>query len=454
MLKFSELLVEAREKKPPKEKEFNVNDAKGKLYEILMGSHLHGTFTKGHPNQGKFLQHYRDEDNKRPEDVHNYLRDELEKREPGAYNEIMRHAGEGAEHLKDQLAAHGHHNVNQVAWTSQKGDHQKFTGEDDPNSDADLMVKTENGPVGLSLKYGKTKNMNLRNPGLETLEKAAGLQPNELGKLREDHYAAVRGRGIGIRDHAHYKAMLKGDDQDRGKAADANANALATQKAMAKKVAGGLINKTAARDPDGKIMVDKNGNHITSPEGSEYLRNHIRDTVAPQTTFQHFRLHTRPNGRGGATHHMSDMQDDAANLDDFKDFRVVPHKGDKISYRIEGRRHGSDDYEPVLDQGIKKGSGPMKGFAGMSTAPYLTAADSKKGALTKAPAAAPNRKHGSQGQSITIPSATQQSDDARNAAMSTDGGREPEPRSLSGGSHSGQSFYSPLEQKQLKVGGV
>jgi hypothetical protein len=442
MLKFSEL-VEARVKKPPKEKEFNVNDAKGKLYEILMGSHLHGTFSKGHENEGKFLQHYRDEDGKRPEEVHNYLRDELEKREPGAYNEIMRHAGEGAQHLRDQLTAHGHHNLNQVAWTSQKGDHKRFTGEDDPASDADLMVKTENGPIGLSLKYGKTKNMNLRNPGLETLENAAGLQPGELAKMREDHYA--RARQIGIKDHAHYKAMLKGDDQDRGKAADANANALATQRAMAKKVADGLVAKTTG--PDGQ----------TTPEGSEYLRNHIRNTVAPQTTFQHFRLHTRPNGKGGATHHMSDMQDDAAKLDDFKDFRVVPHKGDKISYRIEGRRHGSETYEPVLDQGIKKGSGPMKGFAGMSTAPYLTASDNKRGALQKPPAAAPNRKHGSQGQSLSIPrnrnrAPAQQSDDERMSAMTSEGGIEPPQRNLAGGTHAGLNMYSPLEQKQLTGG--
>jgi hypothetical protein len=94
----------------------------------------------------------------------------------------------------------------------------------------------------------------------------------------------------------------------------------------------------------------------------------------------------------------------------------------------------------------------MKGFAGMSTAPYLTAADSKKGALTKAPAAAPNRKHGSQGQSITIPSATQQSDDARNAAMSTDGGREPEPRTLGNGTHGGLNMYNPEEKAALTAG--
>jgi hypothetical protein len=436
MLKFSEL-VEARVKKPPKEKEFNVNDAKGKLYEILMGSHLHGTFTKGHENEGKFLQHYRDEDGKRPEEVHNYLRDELEKREPGAYNEIMRHAGEGAQHLRDQLTAHGHHGINQVAWTSQKGDHKRFTGEDDPASDADLMVKTENGPVGLSLKYGKSKDMNLRNPGLETLEKAAGLNPGELAQMRENHYAMAR--KIGIKDHAHYKAMRdRGTPEDKNKAADADASALATQKAMAKKVADGLTARAAA-DP-------------------EFLRNHVRNTIAPQTMYQHFRLHTRPDGKGGASHHMSDMQDDAAKLDDFKDFRVVPHNGQTISYRIEGRRHGSDTYEPVLDQGIKKGSGPMKGFAGMTKAPFLTATDKRTGKLETPPPAPRNRMPGSQGQSLNIPRSrkkavpVQQSDDERMAAMTSEGGREPPERTLAGGTHGGLNMYSPLEQKQLTGG--
>lgn len=445
MLKFSELLVEAREKKPKKPKEFNVNDAKGKLYEILMGSHLHGTFTKGHENEGKFLQHYRDEDGKRPEDVHNYLRDELEKREPGAYNEIMRHAGEGAQHLRDQLAAHGHHNINQVAWTSQKGDHKRFTGEDDPASDADLMVKTENGPIGLSLKYGKSKDMNLRNPGLETLENAAGLQPGELAKMREDHYARVR--KIGIRDHEHYKDMrYHGDDQDKAKAADADESALYTQKMMAKRIADGLTAKTSAIGPDGNLM--------TTPEGSEYLRNYVKNTIAPKTTYQHFRLHTRPDGKGGAAHHMSDMQDDAARLDDFRDFRVVPHNGKTISYRIEGRRHGSDNYEPVLDQGIKKGSGPMKGFAGMTKAPFLTAKDKSTGSLKQPPKAPRNRMPGTQGQSLKISSSApaQQSDDERMSAMTSEGGREPPQRNLAGGTHGGLNMYSPLEQKQLTGG--
>lgn len=432
MLKFSEILLEAKEKKPKKPKEFNVNDAKGKLYEILLGSHLHhGTNDDG--SAKGFLQHYRDEDGKRPQDVHNYLRDELEKREPGAYDEINRHAAEGSQNLKDQLMAHGHHEVRETAWTSQKGDHKRFTGEDDPASDADLMVKTENGPIGLSLKYGKTKDMNLRNPGLETLENAAGLQPGELAKMREDHYA--RARKIGVRDHEHYKAMrYHGDAEDKGKAADADASALYTQKMMAKRVADGLTARSAA-DPD-------------------FLKSYVKDTIAPRTMYQHFRLHTRPDGKGGATHHMSDMQDDAARLDDFDHFRVAPHNGQTISYRIEGRRNGSDTYEPVLDQGIKKGSGPMKGFAGITKAPFLTAKDKSRGALKQPPKAPRNRKPGTQGQSLNIASSApaQQSDDERMSATTSGGGREPPQRNLAGGTHAGLNMYSPLEQKQLTGG--
>jgi hypothetical protein len=153
---------------------------------------------------------------------------------------------------------------------------------------------------------------------------------------------------------------------------------------------------------------------------------------------------------------MSDMQDDAAKLDNFEHFRVVPHKGDTISYRIEGRRVGSDSYEPVLDQGIKKGSGPMKGFAGMTKAPFLTATDMKRGALQTPPPS--NRIPGSQGQSLNIPksrrrvAAPQQSDDERMSAMTSEGGREPPPRTLAGGTHGGLNMYSPLEQKQLTGG--
>ena len=423
MLKFSELLVEKREAKPKKPKEFNINDAKGKLYEILLGSHLHhGTNESGKPNA--FLTHYRDEDNKRPEDVHNYIRDELEKRHPGMYDEVNRHAIEGAQHARDQLAAHGHTKIHETAWTSQKGDHHKFTGEHDPASDADLMIRTENGPVGLSLKYGESKDMNLRNPGLETLEKAAGLQHGELAQMRDSHYAMAK--KIGIRDHEHYKAMrYHGAPEDKQKAADADASALFTQKAMAKKISDGLAAR-AEQDP-------------------EFLKSYVRDTISPRTKFQHFRIHTRPDSKGGATHHMSDMQDDAAKLDSFDHFRVVPHNGDTISYRIEGRRKGSESYEPVLDQGIKKGSGPMKGFAGMTKAPFLTKVDKKKGALPMPATPKAPRK-----QPASATSAAAEDPGARLSAMTNEGGREPPEDKFASATHGPHDFYNSEEKQQIK----
>jgi hypothetical protein len=91
------------------------------------------------------------------------------------------------------------------------------------------------------------------------------------------------------------------------------------------------------------------------------------------------------------------MQDDSAKLDDFEHFRVVPHTGG-ISVKIEGRRRGKRDdgsdhpYEPILDQAIKKGSGPMKGFASTTKAPFLTKKDKGKALVAPNQNTAPARK--------------------------------------------------------------
>jgi hypothetical protein len=213
--------------------------------------------------------------------------------------------------------------------------------------------------------------------------------------------------------------MKKGDTEQRGIAADANRNALSTQRAMAKKIADGLTARSKT-DPD-------------------FLRNHVRNTISPETTYQHFRLHTRPDDKGNATHHLSDMQDDASKLDDFDHFRVVPHDGQTISYRIEGRRRGSTVYESVLDQGIKKGSGPMKGFAGMTKAPFLTKKDKGKELVSpdkvkKVKAAKPKMKTAPVMAAPVAREPTPQED-----AMTNEGGREPNKRD-SGGVHGGRIF--------------
>jgi hypothetical protein len=350
MLKFYEFINLEEDfldeaKKKSKKKEFNLNDAKGKLFEILAGSHLHhGTSSSGSPNG--FLSHFRDEEGKRPQEVHDYIKSELDTRNPGMYEQINQHAMEAASHMRDQLAQFGHKKIKETAWTSQSGDHHRFTGEHDPASDADVMVKTEKGPIGISMKYGGSKNMNLRNNGLEELERIGGLKPGDLTELRSQHM--TRARALGIESHDDYKEKKERGDKSAKAAED---SATQAQKEMAKRMSGGLAAQHAR-------------------QGNEFLRSYVADRIAPQTTYQHFRIHSRPVGNG-VEHHMTDMKDDAEKLKDFEDFRVAPHSGG-ISFRIEGRRKGSDSFETVLDQAIKKGSGPMKGFASTTKAPFLS----------------------------------------------------------------------------------
>lgn len=348
MLKFVSFLAEAaKPAKPKKEKAFNINDAKGKLYEILSGSHLiHGTHKSSAPN--KFLSSYRDEEGKSPKEVHDYIKNKLDETHPGMYHQINKHAADAAEHMKKQLSADGHHTIHEGAWTSQSGDHHKFTGQHDANSDADVMVKTNKGPIGVSMKYGTNKDMNLRNNGLESLEKMAKLKDNELTKARSHHQSALE--HLDIQSHEQYKKMRdEGTPQEKKVAAAADDSALNTQREMAKHLTNGLANNLS----------------------SEELRDYVKQRVAPETKFQHYRIHTRPDANNNATHHMSDVKDEADKLNHFEHLRVVPHKGG-ISAKIEGRRIGSDKYEPMLDQAIKKGSGPTKGFASSTKAPFLS----------------------------------------------------------------------------------
>jgi len=407
---FLETLFEKKEKKEKKPKAFNINDAKGKLYEILLGSHLHSKGKADDNNvPAEILKHYRDEEGKSPKQIHDAIKEELDKRDPKMYNEIANHAFEGYQHIKDQLAAHGHNKLGSTAWTSQAGDHGRFTkdvlGEriDDPNSDADVMVHTENGPIGLSLKYGSTKNMNLRNPGLETLEKNVGLRPNELDELRKKHSEYVG--NLGIRNHDHFKELLK-DPNSADIVNKAMKSANDTQNAIAKKVADGLTART--NEPD-------------------FLKNYIKHTVAPVTNYQHFRLHTRPDKKGGSSHHMSDMQDDAAKLDNYEDFQVEPHDGKTITVKIKARRKGSNSpHKTIFNQRIARGSsGPMKGFRGVTTAPYITAKDEEKGPL-KLPPKKPKTPQAAKRKSmIGHNNPPGPIEDPRMSAMSTDGGREP-----------------------------
>lgn len=359
MLPFSNFLIEARKAEAELK---NVEDAKGKLFEILAGSYLlHGA----HPKTGmpaKFLEHYRDEDGFRPQEVHDKIKAALTKLSPGTYEQVVQHAQSASNHLRDELKKRNIHNISHLAWTSQKGDHERFTGVEDPNSDADLMVKGTDqkgkliDPVGLSMKYGKQKDPNLRGNGLDALEQIAGLNKGDLEGLREAHYDHIRNQGLatGKAGDAQYKELAK---QKHPTAASIDDHALKTQQEMSRRFTSGL-----------------------SKLSSEDLRNSIRNIIAPETKYLHIRHHTQVNPDGSANHETHNIQDHANSvLGNYEEFRVRPHSGG-ISTVIEGRRRGSDNFETAMQIGMKKSrtfSG--RGFNSFTKAPML-----REGRKTKA----------------------------------------------------------------------
>ena len=91
----------------------------------------------------------------------------------------------------------------------------------------------------------------------------------------------------------------------------------------------------------------------------DQLKDYISNVISPENKFTHYRMHTRPasdENFSAVSHHMEDTQKGRDLLNSFSDLRAKPH-GNGITFQIEGKRHGSEKYEPVLDQAIKKGSG-------------------------------------------------------------------------------------------------
>lgn len=347
MYNFLSFLAEAAKKKETFE---NENDAKGKLYEILSGSYLmHGhNSDTGRPN--KFLTHFRDENGDSPEEIHDKIKNSF----PHLYDDINAHAKGAADYLRDHLRERGHGYLHEVAWTSQPSDHESFTGEADPNSDADLMFmsKNHNGsirePMGVSLKYGKQQDPNLRNQGLAALEEMAGLESGSLSSLRQKHYDFIRDKGVapGVAGDKQYKDLAK-DSHPTALAIDDHA--LNTQRNMASSFSKGMQKKS-----------------------SEEIKRLVSGIIAPPTKFQHLKMHSRINPNGSVTHKVEDMQEHTNNmLNQYEEYRMRPHEGG-ISSVIEGRRMGQTNFEPAVQIGFKKSrtfSG--HGFASFAKAPML-----------------------------------------------------------------------------------
>lgn len=336
----------------------NLNDAKGKLFELLVGGHLkHGSNEKGMPNG--WATHYRQKGDE-PQDIHDKIKKYLDKESPGSYKEILKHSLDAADHLRKELAARGHHTIDDVAWTSQKGDHEAFTGKEDPNATADVMVKSRNAkgepnePIGISLKYGTEKDPNLKNPGLLAMENLAKMKPKALDKLRQGHYDVLRSLGYGDEVGSAAAKQRYNELFEKGSriAKKGDEHALETQRQISKNFSSAL-SAAAKQDP-------------------EHLKEVVKKLIFPPTVYTTLRHHTHVGPQGAALHHTNDTNDEAEKTASaFEEYRVRPHTGG-VSAVIEGRRKGSDTFEPAINISTKTTSSYSgKGFNSIVKAPFL-----------------------------------------------------------------------------------
>lgn len=185
MLKFKQIISEVLqltalyEAKAAEDNESGKKaDAKGKAFEIEFARHMH-------PKK-EYPTHYRDEDGKRPEEIAAQLRELFGSER---YNSISEHARIAAEHYRDHLHEQGHMKRSEspdiIAWTSQRSDHKSFTGKEDPNANADVMIRKGRKYRGISLKYGSKPG--LRSPGLKDLAAMMKLNHGHIQPQIDSH---------------------------------------------------------------------------------------------------------------------------------------------------------------------------------------------------------------------------------------------------------------------------
>lgn len=320
------------------------NDDKGKLFEILHAKHMHP--------EVKLPTHYRDEEGKSPEEVHNSIKSRISEEE---YSTIEDHARDSAANMREHLRDQGHNpdHITHVAWTSNgASDVKKFTDKDDPHNDSDVMYRFKHpktGKVthaGVGLKYGSQKEPNLRNPGLDSLERMTGAKT--LLSRFEKHKKKIKTigyTGTTAENHARWK---KEKTSKRGKAAEESK--LETTRGIAKDIHNALSQKS-----------------------SDELKNYILGVVSPQTAHPTFRLHTRTshNEAGStASHHIDEPSKDIEiHLSQFSSLHMEKKHRGGISAVIYGTRKSDGKVVPVLQHAIKGVSGPMKGLAATTKLP-------------------------------------------------------------------------------------
>lgn len=400
MLKFKTFLKEENQKLLV-EKALSADvesDDKGKLHELLMSKHLHP--------ENRLPDHHRSESENEdhagtPVQVHDRLRKKIGE---AAYNEIDRHAKQTADSLVKHLHEQGHLgkgvSIGNVHWTSnpdktnKAGDHEKTTGIKDVNSNADLILTLHKdgkkvGHHGISAKYGSNEP-NYRNPGLESMEKTAGITGGSLKRLTDAHHESMvklgyngsadqrniqykidkmgiekakaehsklqslidAGKGLSTKNkimHEHLAKFIQAHDSH--KHPEVFAHQAATRAAQAE-----------ASSLESKQAVAKHFSEHLAKHDDAKLRQVVRDHVSAPTHIPHTVAHSKVKDDGSAesvlkpSHTIADDH-----LNNYENLHVV-HQGSTSVIRGTYKQTGK--IGRVATFTVKSSSGPHKSLVG------------------------------------------------------------------------------------------
>ena len=396
LLKEESLLLEANHTKDVE------NDDKGKMHELLLAKYLHpdSTLPEHHRSESENEEHAGT-----PTQVHDRLK---KKMGDSAYHQIDAHAQQTAKAIQSHLQSAGHtgngHHVGRVFWTSnadkpgKPGDHEKTTGVKDVNSNADVIVRIHDkegktaGHVGVSAKYGSHKP-NYRNPGLDSMEKTAGLQKGSLKKLSDSHHAHMEEIGYSgpaTQRHIQYKIDKMGIDKARaehskfegliakGKTLSSKnkvmhehlAKYIAAHDSMKPSEQAAFEQKAQTRAATAEVSalhakraMAKHFSEGLAKKSDEELRDIVRQHVSAPTHIPHIVAHSQVKDSGEAESHVvpsHSIADD--HLANFEKLHVVHNGG--ISTVIKGIHKKTGKVTNVGSFTMKGSSGPHKGVAG------------------------------------------------------------------------------------------
>lgn len=375
------------------------SDDKGKLHELLLAKHLHpaGTLPEHHRSESENEDHAGT-----PQQVHDRLKKKIG---DAAYNEIDAHSKDTAKALLKHLTKEGHLgngvNVGNVHWTSnpdkatKAGDHEKTTGIKDVNSNADLiMTLHKDGKVvghhGVSAKYGTNKEPNYRNPGLDSLEKTAGLSSGTLNGLMKNHHAnmeTIGYHGSAEDRHAQWKVDKMGIDKARAEHARLTGLVATDRKLSAKeknlhKHLEMFVNAhDQAKDKEhfaqhsatrasqaeasalvGKQAVAKKFAEAIGTKSDQELRKLVTDHVSAPTHIPHTVAHSHVQSDGSSKAVVKPSDSIASeHLKNYENLHVV-HQG--ISAVIRGTHKETGKISRVATMTMKGSSGPHRGVVG------------------------------------------------------------------------------------------